>query len=86
LNERFKEHLLDRLRDETYLDHNGITRRSIVETLTALNFEQYGKKKIDIYDAPGGRYVIAGLKGDKARGLVGPAAKRFTENIVFINE
>jgi hypothetical protein len=51
-----------------------------------LNFEKYGKKKIDIYNTPSGSYVIAGLKSDKARRLVGPAAKRFVENILFLNE
>jgi hypothetical protein len=86
LNENFKQHLLYRLRDETYLERNGITLESIVSKLAALNFENYGKKKIDIYKLPDGAYEIPNLRGDKTRGLTGPAAKRFGNNIIYMNE
>jgi hypothetical protein len=87
LNENFKQHILHRLRDETYLEGNGITRESIASKLAALRFEIYGKKKIDIYNRPDGfSYSIDRLRGDKRRGLTGPAAKRFGDNTVYLNE
>jgi hypothetical protein len=57
-----------------------------VNKLAALNFENYGKKKIDIYNVPDGSYFIQGLRSDKVRRLAGPAAKRFRDNKVFLNE
>jgi hypothetical protein len=86
LNENFKQHILHRLRDETYIEGNGITRELIASRLAALQFEIYGKKKIDIYKRPGGSYFIQNLRGDRRRGLTGPAAKRFGDNYVYLNE
>jgi hypothetical protein len=86
LNENFKQHIQHRLRDETYIEGNGITRKSIASKLAALQFEIYGKKKINIYKRPDGSYFVQNLRGDKARGLKGPAAKRFGDNKVYLNE
>jgi hypothetical protein len=87
LNENFKRHIEKRLRDETYLDGNGITRELIASKLSALNFEIYGKKKIDIYNRPGcSSYSIDRLRGDKRRGLTGLAEKGFGDNKVYLNE
>ena len=56
----------------------------IVSSLSALDFEK-GKKTIDIYKKPTRNYVIWDLRSDKSRGLVGPSAKRFGDNKVFLN-
>ena len=84
MNEAFKAHLLARLVDETYLEVNGLTRRSIVDRLAALDFEPQ-KKTINIYTHPNGCYFITNLKSDKSRGLVGLSAKRFSENKIFLD-
>ena len=86
MNESFKKHLLLRLRDETYLEMNGITRESIVEKLAAVDFERQ-KKSNNIYDedSPGGCFWITGLRSDKSRGLEGNSAKRFGPNAILLD-
>jgi hypothetical protein len=84
LNESFKQHALDRLMHETYLEVNGLTRRSIVDKLSAFDFERQ-KKKIDLYSKPEGCFWITGLKSDKSRGLGGLSAKRFGENRMLLD-
>ncbi|KAE9373611.1 hypothetical protein N431DRAFT_231547 [Stipitochalara longipes BDJ] len=84
LNESLKKHLLIRLRDETYLESNGITREAIVEKIAAVEFESQ-KKKTNIYDHPDGCFFITGLKSDKSRRLVGESAKRFGMNTVLLD-
>lgn len=85
MNESLKRHLLVRLRDETYLDVNGITRESIVEKLAAVDFERQ-KKGINIYESPGGCFFITGLRSDISRGLAGDAAKRFGPNRILMDQ
>jgi len=84
LNESAKDHLLVRLRDETYLEVNGITRQSIVKKLAAVDFERQ-KKRINIYENPDGGFFITGLRSDKSRGLTGEAAKRFGPNTISLD-
>jgi hypothetical protein len=85
LNERLKEHLLVRLRDETYLEDNGLTREAIVDKLAALDFEPR-KKRINIYDQPDGCFCIIGLKSDRSRRLAGESEKRFGMNTVLLDQ
>ncbi|KAH8780522.1 hypothetical protein F5882DRAFT_451384 [Hyaloscypha sp. PMI_1271] len=85
LNERLKEHLLVRLRDETYLEDNGLTRQAIVDKLAALDFEPR-KKRINIYDQPDGCFCIIGLKSDSSRRLAGESEKRFGMNTVLLDQ
>lgn len=77
--------MLERLKHETYLDYNGLTRKSIVDKLAAFEFERE-KKGIDINNSPASTFWIPGLRSDSSRGLKGPSAKRFDENRMYFDE
>lgn len=73
MNNSFKERLLHKLRHETYLIRNGNTLESIVDQV-CVQFEKFDKKTVDLLKRPRNGYSIAGLRGDKDRGLTGIAA------------
>jgi hypothetical protein len=81
----FKQHILHRLRDETYIEGNGITRELIASRLAALQFEIYGKKKIDITNAPMAPISSKSTWRQETR-PDRPAAKRFGDSYVYMNE
>lgn len=78
INKRYEKLLLDRLRDETYLEKNGKTIRSIVEA-KVIEFENGEKRRINTVKERFGleRVYIDDLEGDKA--------KRFTPNRLSIS-
>ncbi|KUJ10098.1 uncharacterized protein LY89DRAFT_675587 [Mollisia scopiformis] len=84
LNDYYEKHLLKRLANEDYLDTNGETRESIVRHLVP-NFENHDKRSKDISRRPCSRIKIPGLRGDRERGLSGPAAKGFDNNFLILN-
>ena len=49
INERYRNFLLKKLENETYLEKNGKTIRSIVEK-KVIEFENYTKRIWDLYD------------------------------------
>jgi hypothetical protein len=75
---------LERLAGETYLEDNGKTLEAIVQA-TIYTFENFVKRSIDVTKNPSGRVPIAGLKGDRQRGLIGAAAKGFEDNILILS-
>jgi hypothetical protein len=78
INKRYEKLLLDRLRDETYLEKNGKTIKSIVEA-KVIKFENGEKRTINTVKERFGleRVYIDDLEEDKA--------KRFTQNRVSIS-
>jgi len=65
LNENFKDHLEERLKHETYLFHNGVTKESIVRELIP-KFEEDYKRRVDINSrCPTHGIYIAGLRADE---------------------
>jgi len=84
LNENFKHSLLSRLRDETYIDVNGMTRKSIVEKLAAWGFEIYEEKTLNIFKSRHAKWNVPNLRGDWSRGLLGVAAKGFDDNYIRV--
>ncbi|KAF2181357.1 hypothetical protein K469DRAFT_713791 [Zopfia rhizophila CBS 207.26] len=71
LNEAFQAMLLERLENETYLEHDKITLRGIVETIVLRDFEQDLKRNFDIYDTNklAKRFVVYGLRDDRKKGF-----------------
>jgi len=84
VNDRYARRLLLRLRDEHYLERDGQSLDSIVSSFIPA-FENHHKRRKNIMERPSLRLRIPGLKGDKERGLVGKAAKRFEKNEMLLN-
>ncbi|TVY34596.1 hypothetical protein LOCC1_G008161 [Lachnellula occidentalis] len=84
LNDLYRKRLLLRLKDEHYLDCNGRTRESIVDSFVPA-FEMLHKRRKNVMERPNLRLQLPGLKGDKEMGLVGRAAKRFERNVLLLN-
>lgn len=84
LNDNFEKRLLERLKDEVYLDQMGETRESIIRHLIP-DFEDYDKRNRDIAKRPSSRIKILGLLGDNRRGLSGSNVKRFEDNFINLN-
>ena len=83
MNENFHKRVLERLKDETYLDRFGETRKHLVDYLMR-DFEGIHKRKIDITKRPIHRERIPGLKGDKKRGP-GIEQKGFNDNYLLMD-
>ncbi|CZS94244.1 uncharacterized protein RCO7_10355 [Rhynchosporium graminicola] len=85
LNDAFEKRLLKRLKDESYLDRDGETREDAVRYAT-MEFENRGKRNIDIAKRPVGEVRIPGLKGDLARRLQGQELKGFKPGFVSLDK
>ncbi|KAE8441601.1 hypothetical protein EG329_004650 [Mollisiaceae sp. DMI_Dod_QoI] len=85
LNDNFRNLLLAKLAEETYLEVNGNTLESIVNNQLP-DFEGYLKRRKDVYENPTARILIPGLRGDKQCGRSGLAAKGFDDNFVRLNK
>ncbi len=84
LNENFRIRAMYRLRDEKYLEDNGDTLLSIVDRV-CVKFENFTKRSVDATSKhPHGRFYISKLRGDKAQGRSGAAAKGFENNILVM--
>jgi hypothetical protein len=85
LNDKFKEHLLLRLRFEKYLEVNDNTLKSIVNR-AARDFEAKQKPVIDIMTNPFRRLRIEGLRGDRSQASAVMAVRKRFENNILIME
>ncbi|RYP47954.1 hypothetical protein DL768_006109 [Monosporascus sp. mg162] len=71
LNEAFRDYIRQRLKDEKYLEKDGITIDGIVETIMMNEFEYRCKRSFDI-TVPNQHYkafACEGLKEDKSKGF-----------------
>ncbi|KAF2653626.1 hypothetical protein K491DRAFT_680395 [Lophiostoma macrostomum CBS 122681] len=71
LNMSFKDHLLHRVRTETYFNKDSTSAATLIESLSLPQFEFLTKRELD-FEIPDGwveRYYIPGLKDSKAKGF-----------------
>ncbi|RYP76031.1 hypothetical protein DL770_007309 [Monosporascus sp. CRB-9-2] len=71
LNEAFRDYIRQRLKDEKYLEKDGITIDGIVETIMMNEFEYRCKRSFDITipNQPYKAFACEGLKEDKSKGF-----------------
>jgi hypothetical protein len=79
INQRFEEHLLEKLASETYLVANGITLESIAQEKT-LEFENGAKRDIDT-TKPGDEHIQF-----KIPNLRKNTKKKFFPNNLFLDK
>lgn len=84
LNESFKIHLLQRLKDDHYLEDRGETRETLVNYCIP-DFEKIHKRTKDPKKNLTTKIRIPGLKGDHQCGRAGKAARRFMDNALILN-
>lgn len=79
LNEGFRQHLLQRLDGETYLNRDGFTIEGIVDDLVVEWFENKAKRTMDVTDPNMGtlKVMVPGLRED--------SGKRFMRNRMLVS-